>query len=149
MTSVNFNHLKRGAFAVLSRSAIAFYSRFPIFGHLRAGIAVIRNGSTLLVIERSDERGISFPGGLAWPWETAEEAMKREILEETGLRVVESSFLCEYRSRAEIPCELTVFEARVSGCLRDSWEGSPRWLVGAEIKESLIPSQREIIDRIC
>jgi NUDIX domain len=149
VTSVNFDQIKRGAFAVLSRSAIAIYSRFPIFGYLRAGIAVIRKDSLLLVIERSDKRGISFPGGLAWPWETAEQAMKREILEETGLRVVESSLLCEYRSCAEIPCKLTVFEAQVNGRLRDSWEGSPRWLAGAKIKESLIPSQRQIIDRIC
>jgi 8-oxo-dGTP pyrophosphatase MutT (NUDIX family) len=145
---VRFRQIKRAALGVLSRSGVAIYSRIPIFGYLRAAVAVIRSGRLLLIIERSDGRGVSFPGGLAWPWETAEKAMRREISEETGLRVVESSVLFEYRSRAEIPCQLTVFEAQVSGILKDSWEGSPCWRSAAEIKDLLLPSQKQIIDRI-
>ena len=64
-------------FWILSRTGLAVYSRLPIFGRLKASVAVIRDSQTFLVIERSDKRGVSFPGGLALPWESAEQAMAR------------------------------------------------------------------------
>jgi 8-oxo-dGTP pyrophosphatase MutT (NUDIX family) len=140
--------IKRFLFAVISRVGIGIYSRAPIFGYLRAAVAVLRKGELLLVVERSDGRGFSFPGGLAFPWETAERAMRREVLEETGLEIEKSCFLFEYRTSAEVPCSITVFEAEASGNLTESWEGSPRWLSSAEIHHRVLPSQREIIDRI-
>ncbi len=143
-----FENIKRTLFAVLSRTGVAVYSRVPVFGFLRASVAVIRNGPLVLVIERSDGRGFSFPGGLAWPWETAEQAMRRELLEETGLQVEKASPLFEYRTSADVPCILSVFEAETRGNLADSWEGSPLWLPLTEIKPSLLPSQKEIVDRI-
>jgi len=101
-----------------------------------------------LVIERSDGRGLSFPGGLAWPWETAERTMAREVLEETGLQIRKSTLLFEYQSSADVPCILTVFEAEATGELTDSWEGSPRWRAWTDIRPSLLPSQKEIVDRL-
>lgn len=85
---------------MISRSAIAVYSRVPVFGFLRAAVAVLRKGELLLVVDRSDGRGFSFPGGLAFPWETAEQAMRREVLEETGLKIEKSCLLFEYRTSA-------------------------------------------------
>ncbi len=139
-------HIKRALFAVLSRIGLVIYSRIPIFGFLRASVAVIRNGQLLLIVERSDGRGFSFPGGLAMPWETSEQAMRREVLEETGLQIGKSSLLFEYRTSADVPCVLTVFEAEASGDLTDSWEGSPRWLTATEIRPFLLPSQKKIVD---
>jgi len=133
---------------VISRSAIAVYSRVPVFGFLRAAVAVLRKGELLLVVDRSDGRGFSFPGGLAFPWETAEQAMRREVLEETGLKIEKSCLLFEYRTSADVPCILTVFEAEASGTLIGSWEGSPVWLSVTAVRHQLLPSQREIIDRI-
>jgi 8-oxo-dGTP pyrophosphatase MutT (NUDIX family) len=133
---------------VLSRTGVAVYSRVPIFGHLRAAVAIVKKGEQLLVIERSDGRGVSFPGGLALPWETAEQTMKREVREETGLEIEKSRFLLQYKTEKEIPCILSVFEAETSGDLAESWEGSPRWLYPNEIQPQLLPSQKEIIDRI-
>ena len=138
--------IKRTLFAVLSRTCVAVYSRLPIFGHLRASVAVIRNADLVLVIERSDGRGLSFPGGLTWPWENPEQAMAREVLEETGLRIQKSSLLCEYRSAADVPCVLSVFEAEAAGELAASWEGSPRWLPLTQIRSQLLPSQKPIVD---
>jgi len=82
------------------------------------------------------------------PWETAEQALKREISEETGLRVQHSTPLFEYRNSAEVPVVLAVFAVEAEGELKDSWEGSPRWLPFADIRPRLLPSQREIVDRL-
>lgn len=133
---------------MLSRTGVAVYSRVPVFGFLRASVAVVRNSPLVLVIDRSDGRGLSFPGGLAWPWETAEQTMRRELLEETGLQIEKASLLFEYRTSADVRCILSVFEAETSGNLADSWEGSPLWLPFSEIRPSLLPSQKEIVDRI-
>jgi|SRR5271166_273176 len=146
-----FERIKRALFFILSRTGVAIYSRIPIFGPLRASVCVIRKGVQVLVIERSDGRGLSFPGGLTMPWETAEQAMVREVLEETGLRIENSRLLCEYQTAAgasDIPCILTVFEADAAGELVDSWEGSPRWLPLTEIRPRLLPSQKQIVDRL-
>jgi len=140
--------IKRLLFAVIARSAIAIYSRVPIFGYLRASLAVVRKGELILVIDRNDGRGFSFPGGLSHRGETAEHSMRREVREETGLEVEKSSFLFEYRTSADVPCDVTVFEAETSGSLRESWEGSPRWLTSTEIRRRLLASQTEVINRI-
>jgi 8-oxo-dGTP pyrophosphatase MutT (NUDIX family) len=140
--------IKRFFFRVLSRTGVAVYSRVPIFGRLRASVVIIRNGDLILVIDRSDGRGLSFPGGLALPWEEAEQAMRREVFEETGLQIEKASVLFEYPSSADIPCLLTVFEGATTGEITASWEGLPRWLPWSEIRTSLLPSQKEIVDRL-
>jgi 8-oxo-dGTP diphosphatase len=135
-------------FWVLSRSALACYSRIPLFGRLRCSVGVIRKGDLVRVIDRSDGRGLSFPGGLAVPWETADQAMKREVLEETGLRIKHYTQLFEYRNSADVPVLLAVFAVEAEGELKDSWEGSPLWLPFADIRSRLLASQREIVDRL-
>lgn len=74
--------------------------------------------------------------------------MIRELLEETGLQINKASFLFEYPSSADIPCLLTVFEGAATGEITESWEGSPRWLPWSEIRTFLLPSQKEIVDRL-
>ena len=78
-----FAKMKRLLFRVIARTAVATYSRVPIFGYLRASIAVLRKDDLILVIDRNDARGFSFPGGLAHPGETAEQVMRREVEENT------------------------------------------------------------------
>jgi 8-oxo-dGTP pyrophosphatase MutT (NUDIX family) len=101
-----------------------------------------------LVIDRNDGRGLCFPGGIAMPWETDGHAMVREVSEETGLRVKQSTELFTYPNSADIPIVITVFAVEAEGELRDSWEGSPRWLPLTDIRPRLLPSQKEIVDRI-
>jgi 8-oxo-dGTP pyrophosphatase MutT (NUDIX family) len=140
--------IKRGIFAVISRLGLAFYSRFPIFGTLRASVGLIRSGDLILVIDRSDGRGLSLPGGLAFVWENSTKTLVREILEETGLSVMQAVFLFEYHATADVPCVVSVFEVEAEGELADSWEGFPRWLRPEEARASLIASQRRILDRL-
>lgn len=102
----------------------------------------------VLVIDRSDGRGLSFPGGLAMPWETAENAMKREVAEETGLRVKRSLQLFEYCSSADVPVVITAFAVEADGDPKDSWEGSAVWLPLTDIRHRLLPSQKEIPERL-
>ena len=140
--------IKRGAFSVISRLGLAVYSRFPIFGSLRASLALIRDGDQVLVIQRSDGRGLSLPGGLAYVWEDSKRALMREILEETGLSVTQARFVFEYHASADIPCLVSVFEVEAEGELSDSWEGCPCWLPLEEARTSLIASQRRILDNL-
>lgn len=140
--------MKRLLFRVIARTAITLYSYVPIFGYLRASMAVLRKGNLILIIDRNDDRGFSFPGGLAHPGESAEQAMRREVHEETGLQVERSNFLFEYRSSVDIPVVISVFDAEASGSLIESWEGSPRWLPANEIRTRLLASQQEIMNRI-
>ena len=140
--------LKRYLFAIISRVGMATYRRFPVFGSLRASLAVIRDADRILVIDRSDGRGLSFPGGLAFFWETPEQALVREVSEETGLGVKWSAPLFSYYASDELPCTITVFAAEAEGELRDSWEGSPNWLTMNDIRPALIKSQREIVERL-
>jgi|SRR5579872_2765273 len=140
--------MKRFLFRVIARTAITVYSYFPIFGHLRASVAILRKGDLLLIIDRNDGRGFSFPGGLAHPGESAEQAMRREVHEETGLQVGKANFLFEYRTSLDILCAISVFDAEASGSLADSWEGAPRWLSMDEIRARLLPSQQEALRRI-
>lgn len=148
MKSQALQRIKRGSFAVISRLGLAFYSRFPIFGTLRASVGVIRNDDLILVIDRSDGRGLSLPGGLALVWENSTKTLVREILEETGLSVTQAEFLFEYHATADVPCVVSVFEVKAEGELADSWEGFPRWLRPQEARASLIASQRRILDRL-
>jgi ADP-ribose pyrophosphatase YjhB (NUDIX family) len=142
-----FQLIKRRCFWILSRSALATYSRLPLFGWLHASVGLIRKSQLVLVIDRSDGRGLLFPGGLAMPGETAEQAMKRDLWK-TGLAVTHSAELFEYRSSADVPVILAVFAVGAEGELRDSWEGSPSWLPFTDVRPRLLPSQREIIDRL-
>ncbi len=140
--------MKRFLFLVIARTALTAYSWVPIFGYLRASIAVLRKGDLILVIDRNDGRGFSFPGGLAHLRESAEQAMRREVYEETGLRVNKCTFLFEYRTKVDIPCAISVFDAQASGSLFESWEGEPRWVSVEEIRRRLLPSQHEALNRI-
>lgn len=142
------NRLGKYTFWVLSRAGLAIYARFPIFGTLRVALGVIRDQDRILAIERSDGRGFSFPGGIAMPWEDIEKAAAREVLEETGLRVTRSALKLRYFDSAEIPVDLSVFEVEAEGELRASWEGTPRWVEIAELRQRVLPSQRRVVETL-
>jgi 8-oxo-dGTP pyrophosphatase MutT (NUDIX family) len=142
------NKLKKWTFWILSRAAMSVYPRLPIFGRLKAAVGVIQEGDKFLVIERNDGRGVSFPGGLGWPWETAEQTMAREILEETGLTVRSFLLVLRYDTSVGIPVDLAVFEVKADGQLRGSWEGTPAWLDLAELRSRVVRSQERIVRRL-
>jgi 8-oxo-dGTP pyrophosphatase MutT (NUDIX family) len=140
--------LKKDMFWLVSRGAMGCYRRLPVFGRLRASLGIIRDSERVLVIRRNDGRGLCFPGGLAYAWETDEQALVREVREETGLRVNSSEFAFRYDSSKEIPVRIAVFETRAEGELRGSWEGTPDWVVLAEARAGILRSQEYVVERL-
>jgi 8-oxo-dGTP pyrophosphatase MutT (NUDIX family) len=138
--------LKRRGFWIFARTCFTLYRWFPLFGMLRASIGIIRRGQTVLVIQRNDGRGLSLPGGIAGRKETEEQTLRREVLEETGLNVTGQELRMRYSSTADVPCTISVFEVEASGELKDSWEGSPRWMTAPELEPHLMKSQRPVLE---
>ncbi|HLX76772.1 MAG TPA: NUDIX domain-containing protein [Terriglobales bacterium] len=139
--------LQQRLFRVISRSCIAAYGRFPVFGALRGSAAVIRRGHRFLVVERSDGLGLAFPGGLALFWESDERTLARELLEETGLRLTSHSLLLRYSASVPYPSRVSVFLAEAEGELRPSWEGIPCWVDFADLQQRLMLNQRPILEQ--
>jgi 8-oxo-dGTP pyrophosphatase MutT (NUDIX family) len=140
--------LKKKLFYVISRAALWSYRRAPIFGMLRACVGVIRSQGRVLVIQRNDGRGLSFPGGLAWPWETDEKALLREIQEETGLLPQSCEFAFRYESHIDIAVRIAVFHVDAAGEVRGSWEGTPQWMEIADVQCDVLRSQKYIVERL-
>jgi 8-oxo-dGTP diphosphatase len=138
--------LKRQLFWIVARMCVALYRRFPLFGSLRASVAIIRHNSHILVIQRNDGRGLSLPGGIAKRKEAAEDALRREVLEETGLTVHLLQLRMRYHSTAHVPCDISVFEVQATGELRNSWEGTPAWKTAAELESGILKSQRPVLE---
>jgi len=145
-------NLRRWLFWIVARTSFALYRRFPLFGTLRASIAIIHCGQQFLVIQRNDGRGLSLPGGIASWKEAEEETLRREVLEETGLHVTGQELRMQYHSTADVPCDISVFEVQATGELKNSWEGSPRWMTMADLEPRMLKSQRpalEILRKMC
>jgi 8-oxo-dGTP pyrophosphatase MutT (NUDIX family) len=138
--------LKRRLFWIVARTCFTLYRLFPLFGSLRASVGIIRRGQTFLVIQRNDGRGFSLPGGISGRKEAEIETLRREVLEETGLTVIGEELKMRYHSTADVPCDISVFEAEASGELKVSWEGSPRWMTLPELEPRLLESQRPVLD---
>jgi ADP-ribose pyrophosphatase YjhB (NUDIX family) len=138
--------LKRRLFWIVARTCFGLYRIFPVFGSLRASIAIIRREREFLVIERADGRGLSLPGGISNWKEPEAETVRREVLEETELIVTALELQMSYQSSADLPCTISVFEVQAIGDLQDSWEGSPRWMTLEELEPRLLKSQRPVLD---
>ena len=138
--------MKRAGFFIVARTCFVLYRWFPLFGSLRASIAIIDRDGKILIIQRSDGRGLSLPGGIARRKEPEEMTLRREVREETGLEVTEAEFRLRYHSTADVPAYISVFVVKACGEVKDSWEGSPRWMTPKEIEPRLMESQRPVLE---
>jgi 8-oxo-dGTP pyrophosphatase MutT (NUDIX family) len=64
---------------------------------------------------------------MAWFWEQPEQTMRRELLEETGMKVETCRLLFSYSCRKPIWHRIYVFAAEAHGEPRPSWEGASSW----------------------
>jgi 8-oxo-dGTP pyrophosphatase MutT (NUDIX family) len=133
-------------FWLISRVAIFLYRHFPVFGPIPGSIAIIRRDGGFLVVKRNDGFGFGFPGGIAMPWESAEQALRREVLEETGLKIASVELRFEFNDSSLYPARTTVFEAAVEGNLRNSWEGTVAIVTLSELEPGVIRSQRPVVE---
>jgi 8-oxo-dGTP pyrophosphatase MutT (NUDIX family) len=138
--------LKRRLFWIVAHTCIVVYRWIPLFGTLRASIAIIRREQKFLLIERNDGRGVSLPGGISNWREAQEDTLRREVLEETGLQVSDLELRMRYFSATDLPCDTYVFEARAEGEMKESWEGSPRWMTADEVEPRILKSQRRVVE---
>ncbi|MEE9607743.1 MAG: NUDIX domain-containing protein [Myxococcota bacterium] len=84
---------------------------------------VIFSDRGVLLSVRSDLRGWELPGGNAGPGESAEAALRREVLEETGLEIAVGREVGRYVRTGFRPYTARVFACRVvGGSLRPSEE---------------------------
>jgi 8-oxo-dGTP pyrophosphatase MutT (NUDIX family) len=135
-------------FWMVSRLARITYTTFPIFGRIRGSVGIIRLDSAYVAIERSDGFGLSFPGGISWPWEKPETTLRREIGEETGLQVADAVCILHFQHQQPFPTLTYVFEVQAQGELRSSWEGTVRVVGFNELKERVIAQQQPVVEYI-
>jgi 8-oxo-dGTP pyrophosphatase MutT (NUDIX family) len=133
-------------FWLISRTAIFLYRRFPLFGPIPGSIAIIRRDGGFLAIKRNDGYGLGLPGGLARPWETAEQALRREVREETGLELITADLRFEFQTSILYPTRTTVFEATAEGRVHNSWEGAAAIVSLADLDRHIMPTQRPVVD---
>jgi 8-oxo-dGTP diphosphatase len=102
------------------------------FGERRPGLDYIRRpGSYALIVDEEGraaavrtDKGLFLLGGGAEPWETAEAAVRREVLEESGHEIVQAELLeqaIEYVSAAggHLAKECTFFRVRLGRRVRE------------------------------
>jgi ADP-ribose pyrophosphatase YjhB (NUDIX family) len=103
--------------------------------------AVILRGDAVLLSVRRDLRGWEIPGGNVDPGESAEEALRREVLEETGVEVAIEALSGVYHRTGFLPHRARVYRCRaVAGALQPSDE-TPRvaWWPTSSLPADLLP----------
>jgi 8-oxo-dGTP pyrophosphatase MutT (NUDIX family) len=140
--------LRARLFWLISHVAHGLYSRFPIFGPIRGSVAILRRDGGFVVIDRNDGYGLGFPGGIARFGEPPENTVRREVMEETGLKISNPTYQFDYVVPVPFPNHTYVFEAGFDGELRNSWEGSARVATLTELQERIVPQQRRIVEHL-
>jgi len=77
--------------------------------------AVVLDGDRLLLTTRNDLHGWELPGGWVDPGETGEQAVRREVLEETGLDVALERHVGDWVRTGFRPHTARVYRCRVLG----------------------------------
>lgn len=136
------------------------YPKHPLLGV--GALIFTRSGrrGPILLVERGGQplRGYwSLPGGLVEPGEKLEEAVRREILEETGLRIepvrlfeVFERIMRDARGRTEYHYVLADYVCRVSGGALRAGDDVSRaeWVRRADLdRYKITEGTREVIER--
>jgi 8-oxo-dGTP diphosphatase len=114
--------------------------------HIVAVMGIVRNSKGKLLLVRTPKRGWEPPGGQVENGEDLLTALKREILEESGILVQPGSLRAIYSNIAHPTKLMLTFEARpIGGALQTSPESlDAGWFSPEEALEKVThPSQRQ------
>ncbi|AOS66086.1 NUDIX hydrolase [Actinoalloteichus hymeniacidonis] len=106
-----------------------------------AGV-VTREDGRILVIRRADNGRWEPPGGILERAETAEDGVRREVLEETGVEVVVNRLTGVYQNLG-LGVIALVFRCVPTGTVIDKVDGEAReitWLTAAEAATAMTPA---------
>ncbi len=124
--------LARLCFKVLSLLTLG---SFPPLGSVAI---VVEEQGKILVVERSDGRGFSLPGGMMRWNETLAQALRREVREETGYEVTVEGLVGIYSGEhgdERLRSVLIVYRGRLAGgSMHGSFEGQVRWLPPGDLR---------------
>ena len=106
--------------------------------------AVVLGDEGVLLAVRHDLRGWELPGGSALPGETSEQAVVREVAEETGLSIAVEAHVGDYHRSGFRPHTARVHRGRVvGGALRPSDETpAVAWFSPNDLPSTLFPWYR-------
>lgn len=112
---------------------------FVEFPPLFSVAALIEKEGKLLFLDLSYQNGLGLPGGMVAGGETLEEALSREVVEETGLKITQSQYFTSVAvsSFRGLPTSSVIFLVKTSGQIRASEEGTLLWLKPTEAIDQL------------
>lgn len=142
-----FHKLRYLFFAYLSLgfAKVLFVSLPPVV----SVTGIIHKNGKLLCLDLSYYDGLGLPGGLVEGNEEPEDAIRREVNEETGLQVTKMRFLGTASSPFRGISSLSlVYELEVTGETHESNEGKIVWITAEEAVGKLTyPNARLTIER--
>lgn len=117
----------------------AMYKYLPIkFPPIPSASAIITKGAKILVVRLTYKNGYGLPGGVLQKQEGFEDGVKREVFEETGLRITSLNYFHSYYTWHDYPTVNNTYIARASGNLRKSKEGIPEWHDPKEVVDKMV-----------
>jgi 8-oxo-dGTP diphosphatase len=110
-------------------------------GELIVHQGVVLGPAGVLLAERAELRGWELPGGEALPGESGEQAVAREVLEETGVEVHVEGLAAEYLRSGFRPHLARIYRCRaVAGAPRPSAETlRVAWFAPERLPDTLFP----------
>ena len=99
--------------------------------------AIIKRNKKILVIDLSYKKGYALPGGVLKGNEDYESAIKREVKEETGLKISSLKYFGSYCVTDPYSKVNITYIAKVKGKVSSSKEGKAVWKDPSEIKAEL------------
>lgn len=95
--------------------------------------AIIEKEGKLLFLNHTYIKGYGLPGGIVRAGEDIEEALYREVKEETGLDIISQNYFTSTASfHRKLPLASVTFIVKTSGTEKESSEGKLMWLYAEE-----------------
>lgn len=111
--------------------------------------AVVERDGKILMIARHDGLGLGLPGGIVKWNETVEDALLREVREETGYEIVLTGLVGVYSGPSRDPrfssVEIAYSGSIVNGYGRSSSEGRLAWVSKAGLPGELAFDHKEVL----